>query len=98
MGEAPKGLTLGRIDNSKGYEPGNCRWETMKQQAANKRPRTPDKNVHNTLKHKAKAAGLPYYVVYQRVRLRDWPLEKALSIPVLTRGGQFGPGKAWQHL
>lgn len=30
--------TLDRINNDKGYEPGNVRWATRKEQAANKRP------------------------------------------------------------
>jgi hypothetical protein len=37
LGDRPKGLTLGRIKNDKGYEPGNVRWETWTQQARNKR-------------------------------------------------------------
>lgn len=37
MGLKPPGMTLGRIDNSFGYCKPNCRWETKKQQANNRR-------------------------------------------------------------
>jgi hypothetical protein len=35
MGEAPKGLTLDRKDNNKGYSPENCAWATRSQQTYN---------------------------------------------------------------
>jgi hypothetical protein len=40
MGQRPDGLTLDRIDNSKGYQPSNCRWATWLEQQAPGRRRT----------------------------------------------------------
>lgn len=39
MGERPPGLTLDRLDNTKGYFKANCRWATTEVQAHNKRLR-----------------------------------------------------------
>lgn len=43
MGRCPKGLTLDRIDNSKGYSKSNCRWTDYKTQNNNKRHTTSKK-------------------------------------------------------
>lgn len=37
MGEQPKGLSIDRIDNTKGYSKQNCRWTTQKHQCSNTR-------------------------------------------------------------
>lgn len=37
MGEPPTGMSIDRIENERGYEPGNCRWATSQTQNENRR-------------------------------------------------------------
>jgi hypothetical protein len=44
-GTCPPGCSLDRIDNDRGYEPGNVRWTDRKTQNRNRRPRRPSTAV-----------------------------------------------------
>lgn len=82
MGDPPAGHWLDREHNDRDYEPGNCRWVTTKESAANRKPRG---KVENSLAGRARKVGLPYNVVYQRMRSGLWTEAEALSTPVGER-------------
>jgi hypothetical protein len=85
VGEAPEPkdqYSLDRIDNTKGYEPGNCRWASTREQARNKR--TTDMITYNgqtkCLADWAKELGLVPNSLRSRLR-SGWSLEKTLTTP-----------------
>lgn len=81
MGDRPSPRhSLGRIDGSKGYEPGNVWWETAKEQANNT-----TRNVFVTyggetltISQWADRLGMAYSKLKYRL-YENWPLDKALT-------------------
>lgn len=74
--------TLGRIDNDGHYEPGNVKWETYEEQAANKRSTRylVCKGKRQALFLWARESGINQSVITDRLS-RGWDVEKAIFTP-----------------
>ena len=77
-------LTIDRINTSKGYEPNNCRWVTVREQNNNT-----SKTVwltHNDetlpISYWADKTGIKKHTLYDRIFRYGWSIEKALTTPV----------------
>lgn len=78
------GLTIDRIDNSKGYCPENCRWVDMKAQCNNRRSNhiITYNNKSQTLTQWAEEYGIPPKTLSARILSLKWNTEKALTTPI----------------
>jgi hypothetical protein len=89
MGECPEGHTLDRIDNQRGYEPGNCRWATMADQNANRSSvvMLAHGGVSKSVADWARDLGISANTIRQRLYL-GWDAARALTTPVTKRGAK----------
>lgn len=83
MGDKPKGLSIGRIDNNDNYCPENCRWETSVQQARNKTSNViiEYNGYKKPLIEWCEILGLSYKTIYRRLT-RGWSIEKAFTYEI----------------
>lgn len=84
MGPRPgPDYSLDRIDNDKGYEPGNCRWATRIEQGSNKRNNhllTHDGRTQSRAAW-ARETGLCQETIKRRL-IRGWTVTEALTTPL----------------
>ena len=85
-----KDTTIDRIDNNGNYCKENCRWETQKEQARNKRNNhlITYNGITKCLSQWVEDMGLTKSSVEHRLT-RAWSIEKALTTPVIKGRNQF---------
>lgn len=89
MGDRPAGLTLERIDNDKGYEPGNVRWASRLEQGNNRRTNvfiTHDGQT-KTVAEWGRETGLGKSTLFSRLA-RGWSAARTLTEPSHEMTGQ----------
>jgi hypothetical protein len=82
--------SIDRIDNGKGYEPGNVRWATWSEQMSNREcclPLIEIEGMKRSLRAWSKLYGMRWATVYKRIR-KGWDPVRALTTPLDPRGGQ----------
>lgn len=86
MTPRPKGTSLDRIDNTRGYSPDNCRWATDVEQARNRRSNhlIQHNGCTTTLQEWSELIGISTSTIRHRLK-RGWPAERALTTPVGVR-------------
>lgn len=84
MGDRPPGNSLDRIDVNLGYCPENCKWSNNETQGNNKTDNVfiEYNGKTRSLSQWAREYNLTVRLLWQRLNLLNWNIEKALTTPV----------------
>ena len=87
--------SLDRIDNDRGYEPGNVRWATAAEQNRNQRSNIRITFAGETmiLTDWAKRIGIPVNTLYSRITHLGWTLDEALKPKMRKRRASWNAGR-----
>ena len=77
------GLTIDRIDNSKGYFPDNCRWADRKAQNNNtsRNHWITFNGETKTMAQWSEVTGISYHAIKSRLNKHGWSVARALTTP-----------------
>lgn len=81
MGSRPKGYSLDRIDNDKGYSKDNCKWSTYRDQLNNRRNNRmlEFRGEVKTFGEWAVVTGIGWHTIRSRIDRYGWSVERALT-------------------
>ena len=82
-----KQTTIDRIDNNGNYCKENCRWANNTAQQRNKRSNVLITYLGKTkcLGEWAKSEDIKYMLLYKRIVMRKWSIERAFNTPIINR-------------
>lgn len=92
MGPKPSAShSIDRIDNDRGYDPGNCRWATGLEQMANTRTTRllTFKGETLCLSAWARKTGIPMGTIISRIKRFGWTPEQALTVEPMMGNHPF---------